>query len=158
HGYAASVQGLMWSIGVLVEIGLLFQSRRIFRRWGPRRLLVFSLGITALRWWTTAAWPDSMPLMILAQATHAFSFAAFFAAAMLLLAEYFPGRLNGHGQGVFYGVSSGIGGVIGALLAGQLWRFGGGQAAFAVGGVVALAGFGVAWYWLLRVPPASRAA
>ena len=151
HGYSPSVQGLLWSIGVLVEIGLLFLSRRIFRRWGARRLLVFSLGITVLRWWITAAWPDSLAIMVLAQTTHAFSFAAFFAAAMLLLAEYFPGRHNGHGQGVFYGLSSGVGGVIGALLAGQLWRFGG-QVAFAASGFVALAACVVAWHWLLRRP------
>lgn len=149
HGYAPTMQGVLWSVGVLVEIGLLFLSQRIFRRWGARRLLVFSLGVTVLRWWATAAWPDSLPVMVLAQTTHAFSFAAFFAAAMLLLAEYFPGRHNGHGQGVFYGLSSGVGGVIGALLAGQLWRFGG-QAAFAVSGFIALAACGVAWYWLLR--------
>lgn len=151
HGYSPSVQGVLWSIGVLVEIGLLFLSQRIFRRWGARRLLVFSLGITVLRWWVTAAWPDSLPVMVLAQMTHAFSFAAFFAAAMLLLAEYFPGRHNGHGQGVFYGLSSGVGGVIGALLAGQLWRFSG-QVAFAVSGFIALAACGVAWHWLLRKP------
>lgn len=151
HGYSPSVQGLLWSIGVLVEIGLLFLSRRIFRRWGARRLLVFSLGITVVRWWVTAGWPDSLALMVLAQTTHAFSFAAFFAAAMLLLAEYFPGRHNGHGQGVFYGLSSGVGGVIGALLAGQLWRFGG-QTAFAFSGFVALAACWVAWHWLLRKP------
>ena len=157
HGYAPSVQGLLWSIGVLVEIGLLFLSQRIFRRWGARRLLVFSLGITALRWWVTAAWPDSLTVMVLAQTTHAFSFAAFFAAAMLLLAEYFPGRHNGHGQGVFYGLSSGVGGVIGALLAGQLWRIGG-QAAFVASGFIALAAFAIAWYWLLRRRPGVGAA
>lgn len=156
HGYAPSVQGLLWSIGVLVEIGLLFLSQRIFRRWGARRLLVFSLGITSVRWWVTAAWPDSLPVMVLAQTTHAFSFAAFFAAAMLLLAEYFPGRHNGHGQGVFYGLSSGVGGVIGALLAGQFWRIGG-QAAFVASGFIALAAFAIAWYWLLRRPQAATA-
>ena len=157
HGYAPTIQGVLWSIGVLVEIGLLFLSQRIFRRWGARRLLVFSLGITVLRWWVTAAWPDSLPVMVLAQMTHAFSFAAFFTAAMLLLADYFPGRHNGHGQGVFYGLSSGVGGVIGALLAGQLWRFGG-EAAFAVGGFIALAAFGVAWHWLLRKPRSAAQA
>ena len=151
HGYSPTLQGALWSIGVLVEIALLFQSRRIFRRWGARRLLVFSLGVTALRWWATARWPDSLPIMVVAQSTHAFSFAAFFAAAMLLLADYFPGRHNGHGQGVFYGLSSGVGGVIGALLAGQLWRFGG-QVAFAASGFIALAACGVAWHWLLRLP------
>ena len=156
HGYAPSTQGLLWSIGVLVEIGLLLLSRKIFRRWGARRLLVFSLGITAVRWWVTAGWPDSLAVMVVAQTTHAFSFAAFFAAAMLLLAEYFPGRHNGHGQGVFYGLSSGVGGVVGALLAGQLWRIGG-QAAFVASGFISLAAFAIAWYWLLARPRARPA-
>jgi PPP family 3-phenylpropionic acid transporter len=148
HGYAPGTQGLLWSIGVLVEIGLFFASRPLFRRWGARRLIVFSLAVTVLRWWATGLWPDSIAILALAQTTHAFSFAVFFAAAMQLLAEYFPGRLNGHGQGLFYGASSGIGGVAGALLAGQLWRLGG-QHAFAVSGVIALAAsvIGSIWLW-----------
>ena len=124
--------------------------------WSPASTSIFglaSLGIGLLLVIKCA----NMPVMVLAQATHAFSFAAFFAAAMLLLAEYFPGRLNGHGQGVFYGLSSGVGGVIGALLAGQLWRFGG-EAAFAAGGFIALAAFGVAWHWLLRKPRSAAQA
>src|SRR5690606_34103885 len=91
-----------------------------------------------VRWWITALFPDSVWLMSLAQATHALNFAGFFAAAMHLLAQYFPGRMNGHGQGVFYGFSSGVGGVVGALLAGQLWTVGGGQLAFQVGGTTCL--------------------
>ena len=148
HGYAPGTQGLLWSIGVLVEIGLFFASRPLFRRWGARRLIVFSLAVTVLRWWATGLWPGSIAILALAQTTHAFSFAVFFAAAMQLLAEYFPGRLNGHGQGLFYGASSGIGGVAGALLAGQLWRLGG-QHAFAVSGVIALAAsvIGSIWLW-----------
>ncbi len=74
---------------------------------------------------------------------------AFFAAVMQLLARFFPGRMNGHGQGLFYGLSSGVGGVAGALLAGQLWRFGG-QTAFAVCGFIALAGSVIAWRWLVK--------
>lgn len=159
HGYAPSTQGMLWSIGVLVEIGLFFASRPLFRRWGARRLIVFSLGVTVLRWWATGLWPDSIAILALAQTTHAFSFAVFFAAAMQLLAEYFPGRLNGHGQGLFYGASSGIGGVVGALLAGQLWRFGG-QNAFAMSGFIALAAsvIGAIWLWPRRTFPAEHPA
>ena len=159
HGYAPSTQGMLWSIGVLVEIGLFFASRPLFRRWGARRLIVFSLGVTVLRWWATGLWPDSIAILALAQTTHAFSFAVFFAAAMQLLAEYFPGRLNGHGQGLFYGASSGIGGVVGALLAGQLWRFGG-QNAFAMSGFIALAAsvIGGIWLWPRRTFSAEHPA
>jgi PPP family 3-phenylpropionic acid transporter len=73
---------------------------------------------------------------------------------MQLLVRFFPGRMNGHGQGVFYGLSSGVGGVCGALLAGQLWRFGG-EAAFLCSSAIALVAAVIVWRWLVR-KPASR--
>ncbi|WP_411831941.1 MFS transporter [Pseudoxanthomonas mexicana] len=149
HGYSASRLGLFWTVGVLAEIAVFFLSARIFRRWDAGRVLVLALLSAALRWLATALWPDSMPVMLLAQLTHALNFGAFFAAAMQLLVRFFPGRMNGHGQGVFYGLSSGVGGVAGALLAGQLWRFGG-EAAFMASSVFALLAAAIAWHWLVR--------
>jgi len=57
-----------------------------------------------------------------------------------MLATYFPGRLNGHAQGLFYGFSSGLGGVLGALIAGQLWGIDQGRTAFLVGSGFAATG------------------
>ena len=149
HGYSASMLGLFWTVGVLAEIGVFFLASRIFRRWDAGKVMVFALSSAALRWWATALFPDSIPLMLLAQLTHALNFGAFFAAVMQLLVRFFPGRMNGHGQGVFYGLSSGVGGVVGALTAGQLWRFGG-EAAFLASGCFALIAAGIAWYWLVK--------
>ncbi|HEY5971255.1 MAG TPA: MFS transporter [Pseudoxanthomonas sp.] len=149
HGYSASMLGLFWTVGVLAEIGVFFLSSRIFRRWDAGKVMMFALFSAALRWWATALWPDSIPLMLLAQLTHALNFGAFFAAVMQLLVRFFPGRMNGHGQGVFYGLSSGVGGVVGALAAGQLWRFGG-NVAFVASGCFALIAAMIAWHWLVR--------
>ncbi|MET0815539.1 MAG: MFS transporter [Pseudoxanthomonas sp.] len=149
HQYSASMLGAFWTVGVLVEIGVFFLSSRIFRRWDAGKVLMFALFSAALRWWITALWPDSIPLMVAAQLTHAINFGAFFAAVMQLLVRFFPGRMNGHGQGVFYGLSSGVGGVVGALTAGQLWHFGGNVAFLAAGCFALLAAF-IAWYWLVR--------
>ncbi len=154
HGYAPTVQGLLWAVGVLVEIAVFFASVAIFRRWDAGRVLVLALLSAALRWWATGLWPDTLAVMLLAQASHALNFGAFFAAAMQLLARFFPGRMNGHGQGVFYGLSSGAGGVAGALLAGQLWRFGG-HVAFIASGFIALAAALIAWRWLVANPSAE---
>ena len=134
HGYTTTQIGGYWTIGVVAEIVVFFLAARIFARWKASTVLVAALLSAALRWWVIALFPDNVWLMSLAQVTHALNFAGFFAAAMHLLAQYFPGRMNGHGQGVFYGFSSGIGGVVGALLAGQLWTIGGGRLAFLVGG------------------------
>ncbi|HEY6941209.1 MFS transporter [Dokdonella sp.] len=140
HGYRPSSLGAYWAIGVAVEIALFFASARIFGRWDARTVLLVALVSAALRWCVTALLPENVPLMVLAQATHALNFAALFAACMQLLAAYFPGRMNGHAQGVFYGFSSGGGGVLGAWLAGALWPVDGGRTAFLVsGGIAALA-------------------
>ncbi len=149
HGYSTSMLGVFWTIGVLAEIGVFFLSSHIFRRWDAGKVLMFAMCSAALRWWVTALWPDIVPVMVLAQLTHALNFGAFFAAVMQLLVRFFPGKMNGHGQGVFYGLSSGVGGVLGALAAGQLWHFGG-STAFLVSGCIALLGAMIAWYWLVR--------
>lgn len=149
HGYSPTMLGMFWTVGVLAEIGVFFLASHIFRRWDAGVVLVFAMCSAALRWWITALWPDVLAVMLLAQLTHALNFGAFFAAVMQLLVRFFPGRMNGHGQGVFYGLSSGVGGVVGALAAGQLWHFGG-SVAFLVSGCVALLGAMIAWYWLVR--------
>ncbi|MEN1940582.1 MFS transporter [Luteimonas sp. MJ246] len=154
-GYATSTLGLMWTVGVVFEVAVFFTISAVFRRWDPSWLLLGSMASAVLRWWATALWPESMPVMLVAQATHALSFAAFFAAAMQLLARHFPGRLNGHAQGLFYGFSSGLGGVLGALIAGQLWPYGDGRVAFLAAGCFALVGCVIAWIWV--VPGRVRA-
>ncbi|WP_305804901.1 MFS transporter [Stenotrophomonas sp. YIM B06876] len=148
HGYATSTLGLMWTVGVVFELAVFFLISRFFRRWDASWLMIMSMASAVLRWWATALWPENLPVMLVAQATHCLGFAAFFASAMQLLARYFPGNLNGHGQGLFYGFSSGLGGVLGALIAGQLWPLGNGKVAFIVAGFFALTGTLIAWRFL----------
>jgi PPP family 3-phenylpropionic acid transporter len=155
-GYATSTLGLMWTVGVVFEVAVFFAIARVFRRWDASWLLLVSMASAVLRWWATALWPENLPVMLVAQATHALSFAAFFAAAMQLLARHFPGPLNGHAQGLFYGFSSGLGGVLGALIAGQLWPLGDGRVAFLAAGCFALVGCVIAWIWV--VPRQRRGA
>lgn len=140
HGYATSTLGLLWTIGVVFEVGVFFTIGRFFRRYDASWMLLIALVSSTLRWTVTALFPDHLGVMLVAQTAHALGFAAFFAAAMQMLATYFPGRLNGHGQGLLYGFSSGVGGVLGALIAGQLWNVDQGRTAFLVGAGFALAG------------------
>jgi PPP family 3-phenylpropionic acid transporter len=148
HGYRASALGLFWSIGVILEIVLFAFSAKIFRRWSASTVLLSALIAASARWAILALWPQSFTLMAIAQMTHALSFAAFFAACMQFLANFFPGRLSGHGQGVFYGFSSGVGGVAGALLSGQICLHWNGETAFALAAFVAAVGVVIAWIWL----------
>ncbi|MGY8562629.1 MFS transporter [Paracidovorax citrulli] len=140
HGYATSTLGLLWTVGVVFEVGVFFTVGRFFRRYDASWMLLIALVSSTLRWTVTALFPQHLGIMLVAQTAHALGFAAFFAAAMQMLATYFPGRLNGHGQGLLYGFSSGVGGVLGALIAGQLWNIDQGRTAFLAGAGFAFAG------------------
>jgi PPP family 3-phenylpropionic acid transporter len=152
-GHSGLAVGALWGLGVLVEIALFWHAPRLIARFGAMHLMAWCLGLTVLRWVVTAEFAASLPLMALAQALHAFSFAVFHACCMRRLVELFPGPLGKHGQGLLYGFSSGIGGVLGALAAATLWEHGGGAAAFLAGAAFT----GVALLVHLRARPAPQA-
>ncbi len=141
HGHRGDVIGLLWGLGVMAEILVFLWMPRVLPRIDAGRILQVCLAVTVLRWSLVALFPQSLSLMLAAQLLHALSFGAFHAACMQRIAEFFPGRLGQHGQGLLYGLSSGGGGVLGALMAGGLWQYGAGQAAFLGGASVCL----IAW-------------
>ena len=104
-------------------------------------LIAWCLGLTVLRWAVTAELPGSFAAMAAMQVVHALSFAMFHACCMQRIGVLFPGALGMNGQSLYYAFSSGVGGVLGALLAAALWEAGRGEAAF-LGGAVATA---LAW-------------
>jgi MFS transporter, PPP family, 3-phenylpropionic acid transporter len=138
HGHSGNVIGMLWGLGVLAEIGLFMLMPRLFARIDTGSVLRLCLLASVVRWSLVAIAPGSLSLMAAAQLIHALSFGAFHAASMQRIAEYFPGRLGQHGQGLLYGFSSGIGGVLGALLAGLLWRPFGGLGAFLTAAAICL--------------------
>jgi PPP family 3-phenylpropionic acid transporter len=150
NGHGTDTIGVLWALGVLAEIGLFLLAPRLLRRYGPLSLLLLCLGVTALRWLMTALYPQSLALMLALQLLHALSFGIFHACCMQLMTYYFPGRLTAQGQALLYAISSGIGGVLGAGLAGLAWELGGGLAAFSFAAVASAAGFALALK--LRLP------
>ncbi|HJU38072.1 MAG TPA: MFS transporter, partial [Tahibacter sp.] len=154
HGYGAGAVGAFWTIGVGFEIAVFFFGAPLLTRWNARDVVAFALVCACVRWLVTALAPNSVVAIALAQMLHAITFAGFFAGSMQLLAEFFPGRMNGHGQGVFYGFSSGVGGVSGALLSGVVWKHWGGEAAFLVGAGIAAVG---ALVWIFARGPRAQA-
>ena len=136
HGHAGQAIGLLWGAGVLAEIGMFLAMSRLFGSWSAQSVIALCVGVTALRWLIVASFPGSFMLMLLAQLIHALSFGAFHAATMQRIGQFFPGRLAQHGQSLLYGFSSGLGGVLGALLAGIAFDWRGGLSAFAISAAV----------------------
>jgi PPP family 3-phenylpropionic acid transporter len=137
-GHDGRAIGLLWGAGVVAEIGMFLAMSRVFGSCSAQAVLALCVAATALRWGLVATLPGSWEVMLLAQLVHALSFGAFHAASMQRIGQFFPGRLAQHGQSLLYGFSSGLGGVLGALLAGLAFDWRGGLAAFGLSAGVCL--------------------
>lgn len=156
HGHDGTLVGLLWAVGVLIEIVLFWYAPGLIARFGAPRLITACMAITLLRWLVTAFFAASLPLMLLAQGTHALGFAVFHACCMRMMAEYFPGRRQAAGQSLLYAFSSGVGGVLGAGLAALLWEAG--RGAWAFSGGAAMVAIALVVYAGRRRPGAPAAA
>lgn len=144
HGHGTDTIGALWALGVLAEILLFVAAPTLLRRHSPRHLMLACLALTAVRWLLIALFPGSLPLLIILQPLHALSFGVFHACCMQLIGVYFPVRLSAQGQALLHAIGAGIGGVLGALLAGVSWELGGGLACFGFGALAVAIGFFVA--------------
>jgi PPP family 3-phenylpropionic acid transporter len=136
HGFGPAWVGAYWAVGLVLEVLIFLQMPRLLAHLQARWVMLACLLLASARWSIVALLPTDVPLMLLAQAAHAFTFGAFHAATMQLLSEHFPGRLGGHGQGLLYGLSSGLGGVLGALAAGWAWQHWGGSGSFLLAALI----------------------
>lgn len=143
-GHGTDTIGALWALGVLAEIGIFLFAPDLLRRLRVQHLLLACLAATVLRWGMTAAFADSLLVLVAMQLLHALSFGAFHACCMQLVGMYFPGRLSGHGQALLYSLGSGAGGVIGSIAAGTAWKLGGGGVAFTSGALATAAALAIA--------------
>ncbi len=99
-GYSREFIGLMWGLGVAVEVGIFVFMHRLLPRFGPRQLLLAALAIAALRWWLIGHFAADLPVLLFAQTLHAFTFGVFHAASIHLIQQFFPGIIAGSRPGV----------------------------------------------------------
>ncbi len=120
-GYSDVVIGALWAEGVIAEILLFALGDRIVRRLHPAWLLVLGGLAGALRW-TTLAMTDTLPVIVVVQALHAFSFGAAHLAAIHFIARTVPPHLSASAQSLYSGVVMGLGLGILLLLSGWLYE------------------------------------
>ena len=137
--YPGFAVGLFISLGVLAEILVFIFASSFFKHFSLKALLIFSLAITALRWFLVALYADSAWMLALTQLIHAASFALFHSASMIFISNHFSSCQQSRGQAIYLGGVYGVGGAIGAYLAGMLWLDGAGAStAFLTASVAAL--------------------
>lgn len=149
-GYAV---GLYVSLGVLAEILVFIFVGKLFKSFSLKGLLIFSLAATALRWFLVALYADFALVLAVAQLIHAASFALFHSASMTFISGHFSASQQSRGQAIYLGGVYGVGGAIGAYLAGILWLDGvGATTAFLTASVAAL----LATCLMMFLPPGNR--
>lgn len=140
YGYSTTVIGQLWALGVIAEIGVFLLMPRLLPRHGPRRLLLYAVGLTALRWLLTAGFADNLLLITLSQTLHAASFGLHHAVMIYLFHILFTGVHQGRGQGLYSSISFGAGGALGSLVSGYLWHGIGPEFMYLLAAATALAG------------------
>ncbi|HFS82664.1 MAG TPA: MFS transporter, partial [Epsilonproteobacteria bacterium] len=134
HGISLEVTSWLWSFGVLCEIVMLYFQGPLLQR-NLLTLLKSATLITAVRWLILYLFPTSLPLTFASQSLHAVSFALYHTAAISYVFTLYTQKKLA--QQFFLGIAFGLGGSMGALLAGQIY----GERMFLIETIIALFAF-----------------
>ncbi|MEN8302943.1 MAG: MFS transporter [Campylobacterota bacterium] len=147
YGVSLDMTIYLWSFGVLVEIAMLYFQGRLLR---GNLLLILQITTfaSALRWFLVFVFPQNLTVLFFTQSLHALSFALFHSAVISYLFHLY--RHKSLAQQFFSGITYGLGGFSGALLAGYIYELFP-RYLFLSSTFVALAAFGFIYLWERRV-------
>ena len=143
HGYSKGVIGLLWSVGVVCEIGVFMWMPKLMARFRLKTILQISLVLAVIRFSMIGMAADNIWLLVLAQSLHAATFGSFHAASVEVVTQFFNGRHQAKGQAIYNSVAYGIGGTIGGVAGGYALQYLGGQQTFMLAAVFPLIGLAV---------------
>lgn len=154
YHYSASLTGLLWALAVVAEIVLFLLMRPLLQRVSFRKILLFSLLLSAVRWYLTAQYAHFLVVIVVAQILHAATFGSLHVVAMHLIQNYFGKHHQGKGQALYTSFSYGLGGIVGSYGSGHLWGQGAEQLFLWAAGCCAIAFF-IALFWVYEQPSVS---
>ncbi len=147
-GYGKQAVGALWAVSVVMEVLFFRLQGRWFKQLSPHGWLAVAAGVTALRFAGMALAGAQLWVLVLAQLTHAITFAAHHAACIALISQHFPGRLRGRGQALYSALGYGLSGLLGGVGGGWLierFGFAALYGAATLAGLLALACVGLSW-------------
>ena len=143
QGYSENVIGWLWAEGVAAEIVLFAFGAKLVGRLGPAKLIALGGLAGALRWSVTGV-SDALPVLVVVQLLHAFTFGATHLGAIYFIANRVPQALSASAQGLYSAIVMGLALGLSALVSGKLFGLYGAGAYHAMavlaaaGGVAAL--------------------
>ncbi len=110
----------LWIFGVVCEIVMLIFQGPLLKRFKLLTLLILTTSSAIFRWLLVAFYPKSITLMLIAQATHALNFALYYTAAIAYVYTLYKQKQLA--QQFFLGLSFGLGGALGAIISGVIYK------------------------------------
>lgn len=117
-GGGATLVGVAWAVGAIVEVPIMFGFARLSRRFGNERLLVFGAFAFVLRALLAALAQDPVALVAIS-VLEGLSFSCFFIGGVTYVARLAPTNLTATAQGMFAATTglatiggSSVGGVV----------------------------------------------
>lgn len=107
QGISETRIGALWAIGVLAEVVLLSQSKRLLRLMGAEGLLVLGSVACVVRWGASLFAPG-FPALLVLQLLHGLTFAATYVGGLHLIQRAASPMLAATAQSLFAGIAVGI--------------------------------------------------
>ena len=120
NGIALNIVSYLWIFGVACEIVMLIFQGPLLKNFNLLTLLVLTTLSGVFRWLLIAFYPQNITLMLIAQATHALSFALYYTAAITYVYTLYKQKQLA--QQFFLGISFGLGGAVGAIISGVVYK------------------------------------
>ena len=118
YGVSLEIVSYLWAFGVICEIIMLYFQAPILKN-NLLFIIKFSILITAFRWFLLYLFPESLTISFISQSIHAFSFGLYHSAVIIYLYTLYTNKKLA--QQFMLGFAYGLGGFVGALLAGIVY-------------------------------------
>jgi PPP family 3-phenylpropionic acid transporter len=156
-GYSKTMIGAFWALSVVVEVIWFYFQGRWMHRLALGHWLLLTAALTVLRMAMTAQAADVWWVLALAQALHAWTFAAHHSACVQWISQAFPGPLRARGQALYSVLGYGLTGVLGALGGGVISQTWGMEVVFQLSALSAVAALFCAWRFGVIAKPGDGA-
>lgn len=119
-GHSETVIGLLWAEGVLTEIILFSAGPALLRRLSPATLIIFAAVAGIVRWAAMAA-STTLPVLVVVQALHAFTFGAAHLGAIHFIVQHVSPAVSASAMSFYSALVMGLGIGIAVFAVGPLY-------------------------------------
>ncbi len=120
YGVSLEITSWLWSFGVVCEIVMLYFQGALLKRFSLLALIEISIFSAVIRWLILWAFPGSLVGAFISQAFHSLNFALYYSASIAYVYTLYSQKKLA--QQFFLGISFGLGGSIGAVIAGFIYQ------------------------------------